>query len=85
MPYIPPARRRGAAFTPASPGELSYAITSLVAGYVRRQGGVSYQTINDVMGVLEGVKAEFYRRVAAQYEDKKMALNGDVYPLEQTQ
>jgi hypothetical protein len=35
--------------------------------------------MNDVVGALEGAKAEFQRIVVAPYEDKKMAENGDVY------
>ncbi len=31
------------------------------------------------MGALEGSKLEFYRRIAAPYENKKMKENGDVY------
>jgi len=31
-------------------------------------------------GVLENVKQEMYRRLAAPYEDKKAEENGDVYP-----
>jgi hypothetical protein len=40
---------------------------------------LSYRTINDVLGALEGAKLEFYRRVAAPYEDQKIQENGDVY------
>ena len=32
------------------------------------------------MGVLSCVGAEFYRRVIAPYEDKKIIQNGDVEP-----
>jgi len=41
--------------------------------------GPSYQTINDIIGALEGAKMEFYRRVVVPYEDKKIKDNGDVY------
>lgn len=72
---------------PRSTGELNYAITKLCLGFVRRNqvvgdvqsGQPTYQDINDVVGALEGVKLEFYRRLAAPYEDTKIALNGDVY------
>jgi hypothetical protein len=36
--------------------------------------------VNDVVGALDGAKAEFQRRVVAPYEDKKIRENGDVYP-----
>jgi len=64
---------------PETAGELNFALTLLVAEYIQRKG-LNYQNINDVMGALEGAKAEFYRRVAAPYEDTKIQQNGDVYP-----
>jgi hypothetical protein len=42
---------------------------------------LSYQTINDIVGALEGAKLEFYRRVAVPYEESKRRINGDVYPI----
>jgi len=61
------------------PGELNYAITQLCLQYVA-ENGLSYSTINDILGACTGARDEFYRRVAAPYEDKKIAENGDVYP-----
>jgi len=61
-----------------NPGELNYAITCIVIKYIKKKG-LSYQAINDVVGALEGAKLEFYRRVAAPYEDSKITENGDVY------
>ena len=61
-----------------NPGELNYEITQILRAYMGHNGK-SYQTINDIMGALEGAKQEFYRRVAAPYEDLKIAENGDVY------
>ena len=63
---------------PRTSGELNYKITELIIKYVQSMG-LCYDTINDIMGALEGSKAEFYRRVAAPYEDLKARLNGDVY------
>ena len=37
-----------------------------------------YFYLNRAMGVLECIKQEFYRRVAAPYEDIKIVENGDV-------
>jgi len=59
-------------------GELNYTITSILNEYTSTKG-LSYQTINDIIGALEGAKMEYYRRVAAPYENSKIALNGDVY------
>lgn len=62
-------------------GELNYKITQLLDNYIARHGGVKYQLINDVLGVLECAKLELYRRIAAPYEDKKIQENGDVYTI----
>jgi hypothetical protein len=59
-----------------SPGELNYLITKLLCLYMIK--GKNYQHINDVLGALEGAKLEFYRRVAVDYEEKKIKENGDV-------
>lgn len=89
MPYIPKADRTKFAPTLAffrhaveldglSNGELNYVITSVVLEYIR-QHGTSYNTLSDVIKALECAKLEFYRRIVASYEDKKIAQNGDVY------
>lgn len=81
MPYIKNARREALAArrsAPSNPGELNYVITDTVIEYLETHG-LSYSTINDIMGALEGAKAEFYRRVAIPYEDDKIKANGDVY------
>lgn len=64
--------------TPKNPGELNYCITELLIGYIHDRG-LCYATINDVLGALSGATQEFYRRVAAPYEDEKIKENGDVY------
>jgi hypothetical protein len=83
VPYIPIDRRNDLtefAAEPATPGELNYMITQAVLDY---QGchGLSYQTINDILGALEGAKLEYYRRIALPYEDKKRIENGEVYEI----
>jgi hypothetical protein len=62
-----------------TPGELNFKFTALAVAYVERHG-LSYRTINDILGALEGAKLEFYRRVAIPYENGKIQENGDVYP-----
>jgi hypothetical protein len=81
MPYITQERRDAilADALPETAGELNFAFTLIAAEYIQRKG-LNYQNINDVVGALEGAKAEFYRRVAAPYEDTKIQQNGDVYP-----
>lgn len=81
MPYIvPDARvRLDGGGDPETPGELNYAITRLVDAYLTRKGGIRYAHLNEVVGVMECAKLELYRRLAAPYEDRKIAESGDVY------
>jgi len=62
---------------PDQAGELNYVITMIIKNYFDNKP--CYQSINDIIGALEGAKLEFYRRVAAPYEDSKIIQNGDVY------
>lgn len=61
-----------------SNGELNYLMTQLARCYLWKHGK-SYNTISDVVKAFECAKLEFYRRVAAPYEDDKIQINGDVY------
>lgn len=81
MPYIPQSRRDSIALGAVNSGELNYAITQLLNGYIR-SNGLRYSTINDMIGALEGAKLELYRRIAASYEDDKIKQNGDVYDVD---
>jgi hypothetical protein len=79
MPYITiEARREVANVGPTTAGELNYAISLLLQDYWQNHGQ-NYQAINDIMGALSGAGAEFYRRIAVPYENKKIFDNGDVY------
>lgn len=82
MPYIKDENR--AKFDaiinvrPTNAGELNYVITSLAVQYMH-DTGLNYSKINEVMGVFACAQQEFYRRVAAPYEDTKVEQNGDVF------
>lgn len=80
MPYIKQDVRDelDAGGLPLNSGELNYRITKLLANYFN-QNGLSYSSINDAIGALEGAKLELYRRIAVPYENSKLAENGDVY------
>lgn len=79
MPYIPMLERDDVAiYGPKNPGQLNYALSRAISWYLLDEK-VSYQRLNEVLGVLEAVKQEFYRRVVAPYEDLKLKENGDVY------
>lgn len=85
MPYIKQDRRNiiigdyGVGDVPANAGELNFQLTIAVTDYLLTHG-LKYSTCNDIVGALEGAKAEFQRRVVAPYETKKCLENGDVYP-----
>ena len=61
-----------------SSGHLNFIITKLCDDYLT-MGGISYNNLNEIIGILECVKLEFYRRRVSIYEDKKIEENGDVF------
>ncbi len=87
MPYIKPEKREKYAkvlnelvailkSVPAEEvdGELNYVVTRML----KEVYPLRYYHINKAMGVLECIKQEYYRRVAAPYEDTKIKESGDV-------
>lgn len=67
-----------------NPGDYNYAICQLMMDLIRNtttngKSGMCYNSLNAAIGVLECAKLELYRRVAAPYEDTKIAENGDVF------
>ena len=59
-------------------GELNYEITLVVKDYLDRVGH-RYANYAGVIGVLETIILELYRRVVVPYEKKKISENGDVF------
>jgi ribosomal protein S3AE len=55
-------------------GELNYIVTKIL----KEIYPLRYFHINKAVGVLECIKLEYYRRVAAPYEDAKIQESGDV-------
>ena len=55
-------------------GDLNYVVTKLL----KEVYPLRYYHINKAVGALECIKLEFYRRVAAPYEDLKIKESGDV-------
>jgi len=53
-------------------GVLNCAISLVLSNYIKAQG-LSYSTINDIVGALDCAKMEFYRKVAVPYEERKEA------------
>ena len=83
MPYILQSRRKELELhsekLAATPGELNFQFTRIAIQYFKAAEAGNYQAINDILGAFEGAKSEFYRRIAAPYENEKCMDNGDVY------
>ncbi len=60
-------------------GLLNYACTRLALKVVRRRfGRLRYWLIAILSGTFRNIADEFYRRLAAPYEDQQLAKSGDV-------
>lgn len=61
-------------------GQLNYIISRIVAGVIHPTGPAEwrYNEIMEVVGTFECAKLEFYRRIAAEKEDKAIRQNGDI-------
>ena len=57
-------------------GHVTYILYMIVARWFKLEP--SYNTIAKIRGCLIGTLAEFDRRIAAPYEDRKILENGDV-------
>ena len=80
MPYIEAGIRESLeqGRKPTKPGELNYLMSQLIKSYLAMRG-LNYTSLNDVIGVLDCIKMEVYRRIAAPYENTKMSEHGDVF------
>ena len=83
MPYIKEEQRQEImdGRMPADAGELNYFLTMCLLNYITEhtKDAPNYAMYNEVIGVLECLKLEFYRRAVAPYEDVKSESNGDVF------
>ena len=61
----------------ARDGDLNYTISELLCEALDLSDDPRYSKINLAVGVLECVKLELYRRLAAPYEDLKIEENCD--------
>lgn len=59
-------------------GVANYTISRLISGLMKPESGWRYIWINRVIGTLQCVALEFYRRLAGPYEDKAIDKNGDL-------
>lgn len=58
-------------------GTLNYIISRLT-WKLCTDSCLCYARMNTIIGALECVKTEFYRRIAAPYENKKIDSEGDI-------
>lgn len=85
MPYICKSRRETIRdgkvrdLQIETPGELNFAITELLIGYVEGRD-VGYSTVAEALSACTEAAAEFRRRVLVPLEERKMSENGDVLP-----
>lgn len=56
-------------------GNLNFVVTTILK---KLSKDLRYKKANELMGALECIKQEYYRRVVAPYENKKIKKNGDV-------
>lgn len=76
MPYINDKDRQKSCLS--HEGDLNYRIHELIEIFLNGQKKRGYAQYNTVVGVLECVKQEFYRRAVSTYEDRKKVENGDI-------
>jgi hypothetical protein len=63
-------------FAYKDPGEINYFISSILWRIFKDEP--RYSTGNMILGILEAVKLEFYRRQLAALEERKIQDNGDL-------
>jgi len=54
-------------------------LCALAIGSSHLKDDIRYASLNEVIGVLECVKQEFYRKKVVPYEKRKIKENSDVY------
>jgi len=84
MPYISPEQQYSLCskleFPPIrTPGALNFIIVRLICWYLILKEEVTYSDYNEIVGVLECVKQELFRRRINPYEERKLKQNGDVF------
>ena len=82
MPYIEKNdREQLQQRLPDNAGELAYVLSQNVDAYLATDK-VNYAKYAEVIGVLETLKLELFRRFTAPYEDAKRSQNGDAFTFE---
>ena len=88
MPYIDPEKRKEFESIldqldniSIRTGDMNYFISSVLHRWIRKYK-LCYDMLNSIVGVLECIKLELYRMIAAPYEDQKKEENGPVSGLD---
>ena len=82
MPYIDRKdRQQLTQRLPDNAGELAYVLSQSVDAYLATHK-VNYAKYAEVIGVLETLKLELYRRFTGPYEDGKRMHNGDAFTFQ---
>jgi len=63
--------------TTPQPGHVNYVVSRMLWGILKKNG-MSYTRANNLIGALECIKLEMYRRLLADYEDDAIKRNGDM-------
>lgn len=58
-------------------GDINYFVSSMLKMYIEVHGE-SYNCYNSLIGVVECIKLELYRRQVSPYEDVKIGQNGAI-------
>ena len=67
----------------AGDGDLNYVLTKVALAWLMyHKPPYNYSLRGRALLAFEAAKLEYYRRVMAPYEDRKIEENGDVYPRE---
>jgi len=84
MPYIKKTDRvkhdeilRDIDYSKLDMGDINYFVSSMLKMYIEVHGE-SYSNYNSLIGVVECIKLELYRRQVSSYEDVKIGQNGDI-------
>lgn len=83
MPYITPDAKKAIndGSGPDTVGELTYSITRICVEYFAGASRHDFATHAEITAALDHARHEWFRRMVAPHEDKKMVENGDVYTL----
>lgn len=60
----------------SQPGDLCYCVYKMMKGL--SDNDPNFKNMSSLIAEIESAKLEFYRKVVAPYEDKKIEENGDV-------